>query len=303
MPAVARGGSRGKAKPVARRPSGPRAEQEGFLLDAGKLLAARGLGLTPRAALMLAGGLAAAGLLVVLTVGGVGQVAAANLGRFVSDQAAPLGFSVKEVLIQGASPFAVEDIRRAGGITPGAPILGLDLAQVRKDVSQVGWVKDVRVVRLLPGTIVLGVVEHQRLAVWQHGGVSRVVDETGRVIPEADAARFADLPLIVGSGAPSEAAAMLAEIDRRPRLKSRFLALVRVDQRRWDIHLKSGMIIRLPADGEQDALTRLDRYDARAQVLDMDLARIDLLDAAMTLFRRAPDTPGPVSAELVANGI
>ena len=68
--------------------------------------------------------------------------------------------------------------------------------------------------RLLPDTLVIAVSERPRLAVWQHGGQTSVVDKDGQIIPEADAGLFSDLPLIVGEGANETAAALLPEITR-----------------------------------------------------------------------------------------
>jgi cell division protein FtsQ len=62
-------------------------------------------------------------------------------------------------------------------------------------------------------------------------------------------------------------------------------ALVRVDGRRWDIRLKDGGLIQLPATGEDAALIQLDQLDQRARLLELGFARIDLRDPQMVAVR------------------
>jgi cell division protein FtsQ len=121
--------------------------------------------------------------------------------------------------------------------------------------------------------------------VWQAGGIASVVDPEGHVIPEADARRFPELPLVVGEGAGETAASILPLLQSRPRLNARVEALVRVDGRRWDIRLKDGGLIQLPATGEDAALIQLDQLDRRSRLLELGFARIDLRDPQMIAVR------------------
>jgi cell division protein FtsQ len=72
---------------------------------------------------------------------------------------------------------------------------------------------------------------------------------------------------------------------QRPRLRQKLEALVRVDGRRWDLRLKDGSIIQLPAVGEDQALMQLDELDRRQGLLDLGFARIDLRDPEMIAVR------------------
>jgi len=127
--------------------------------------------------------------------------------------------------------------------------------------------------------------ERRLLAVWEHGGHVGVIDASGVVAPEADPGKFASLPLVVGDGANVAAAAILPLIQSRPRLLDRLDALVRVDERRWDLRLKGGEIIQLPASDEEAALIRLDQLDQQSRILDLGFSRIDLRDPEMVAVR------------------
>ena len=277
MPAVMRGGSSGKR-------GGGRGKKADGGYAPGKLPVA-GVGLKPQAALAAAGAVLAAGVLLTLGTGGRAQGLATAVGEGLDHQAAAAGFRIAAVDVQGASTPARRDILRALDVQEGRPILGLDLEALRAQVESVGWVKSAKVVRLLPDTLVVAVVERPRLAVWQSAGVASVVDPDGRVIPEADPGRFPDLPLVVGGGANTAAATILPMVASRPRLMTRLEALVRVDERRWDLRLKDGSLIQLPASGEDAALMQLDQLDQRARLLELGFSRIDLRDPQMIAVR------------------
>ncbi|HEY3797943.1 MAG TPA: cell division protein FtsQ/DivIB [Caulobacteraceae bacterium] len=209
--------------------------------------------------------------------------AAAEAG--LVQRSAALGFRLNDVKLQGASPQSSSDILRAAALTSGVPLAALDLDAARQRIEQVGWVKSVRVVRLWPSSVLIDVDERQLQAVWQNGGKLAVIDASGVAAPEADPAKFAGLPLVVGDGANTAAAAILPSIASRPRLAQRLDALVRVDDRRWDLRLKDGCIIQLPASDAESALMRLDQLDQQSRVLDLGFARIDLRDPEMVTVR------------------
>ena len=216
---------------------------------------------------------------------------------------APLGFTLQQVQVQGAPDLAKADILRAAALVKGQPILGIKLDDLRKRIEAAGWVKDAKVVRLLPDTLVIAVVPRTPLAVWQHLGVAKVVDGEGKVIGDADPGRFSDLPLVVGEGAAEQAGAILPLLRGRPKLMGLVDALIRVDGRRWDLRLKDGAIIQLPAVGEDSALIQLDQLDQKARVLDLGFERIDLRDPDTVAVRPrasaaaaapgAPPSPSP----------
>ncbi len=298
-----RGGSRVQAKPRAKAPassktSSPRSRGANAYAPA-KLRAAQGVGLAPHHALMGAAGVLAVALIATLATGGRAEKAASAVNAAIGSQFATVGFKLKAVRVQGASRLATGDILKAAGVYKDQPLLGMDLEALRQRVKSVGWVKEARVVRLLPDTLVLQVVERRHLAVWQHAGKSYVIDDHGRVIPEADANRFAGLPLIVGEGANEQAAQILAAVSQRPRLMERLEALVRVDGRRWDLRMKDGSLVQLPAVGEEAALIQLEQLDQKSRILELGFERIDLRDPTVVAVR---PRDGVLPGQLVANG-
>jgi cell division protein FtsQ len=263
-----------------------------------KLKGAGSIGLDHRAALWAAMGLLCLVLLLTVFTGGRLKMLGGHIGATIDQQFAKAGFKVKSVTVQGGSPFSTPYVLQASGLTQGQPILGLNLEDVREHVEQVGWIKSAKVIRLLPDALVIAVTERPRLAVWQHGGQTSVVDKDGQIIPEADAGLFSDLPLIVGEGANETVAALLPEITARPSLIGRLEALVRVDGRRWDLRLKDGGIIQLPGGREDSALIQFDQLEQKSRLLETGFERVDLRDPEMITVRPkgAPAPPAQLAA-------
>jgi cell division protein FtsQ len=248
---------------------------------------------------------AAAGVLVLalgvtLATGHRGERIVHGVESGVDNRLGQAGFRLKAVHVEGASAMATADIVRAAGVRKDQPLLGMDLDALRQRVERVGWVKEARVVRLLPDTLVVAVVERKQLGVWQHAGRTVVIDDHGQEIPEADPARFPNLPLVVGDGGAVAAPAILPILAQRPRLMERLDAIVRVDDRRWDLRLKDGSLIQLPAVGEENALMQLEQLDQRSHILELGFERVDLRNPDVVAVRPRPSAPeGP----LVAGGV
>ena len=222
---------------------------------------------------------------IVLATNHRGERIVAAADEAFTTGTADAGFRLSDIRLQGASAQSSADILRAADLKKGAPLFTVDLDAARRRVEQVGWVKSARIVRLLPDSLVIDVVERRLLAVWEVGGRIGVIDAGGVVAPEADPAKFSRLPLVVGDGANLAAAHILPLVQQRPRLMARLDALVRVDGRRWDLRLKDGGVVQLPPTDEDSALIRLDQLDQASRILDLGFSRIDLRDPQMVAVR------------------
>ena len=282
MPAVVRGGRRQGSSQAPRRGEAAkgagRARGQGSRNASplpGKMAAIGRIDMSPRTMIIaLAGGVVVIG--AVLATGARAERIGASMSHGVDAVTSSLGLTLKRVHITGASAEAEPAIRQALALQSGQPITSLDLDAIRERVQGVGWVKEARVVRLLPDTLIVEIKEHDRLAVWQEAGQIKVIDARGQVIAGADARRYPALPLVVGKGADTAAADILPLLAQRPRLMGKIDALVRVDERRWDLRLKDGSLIQLPATEQEAALIRLDALDQRERLLDLGFARVDL---------------------------
>ncbi len=298
MPAVVRGGRRQAEKapeaPKAAGGQGASGAKGGGAKSAKPRGAARAKGGAPAGKYRVIGSVAVpnevtvwfavimvVGLLgVILATGNRAQTLGASVVSFADHRIAAMGISVQNVRLEGVvdSDPAWADVTKALTIHRGDPLALMDLTAVQKSVENVGWVKQASIRRQFPNLLVITVVQRPRLAVWQYQGKDTVIDDQGQIIPEAHAVNFLNLPLVVGEGANENASDILELMNARPALMQKTYALVRVDTRRWDIHLKNGAIIKLPALNQDQAMARLDSLMTQRRVLDQGFAEIDMLD-------------------------
>ena len=293
MPAVVRGGRRQSSSTAPKRGApkgaGSRGPRNAAVVP-GKFAAVGRLDLSPRAVIVsIVAGVAVLG--AVLATGARAERIGVSFNHSMDSITTGMGLSLRRVQITGASAEAEPAIRRALGVYAGQPITGIKLTELHDRVQAVGWVKEARVVRLLPDTLRVEIVEHDRLAVWQNAGQTYVIDSQGRVIQGADPGRYSRLPLVVGKGADTAAAEVLPLLAQRPRLMGLVDAVVRIDERRWNLSLKDGSLIQLPAVDPESALIRLDALDQRERLLDLGFSRVDLRTTQAVAIRTGETKP------------
>lgn len=236
-----------------------------------------------------------------VAVGGTWMVISGEAGRlvgYVTDQAlhasGKAGLRVENILISGRARASRRQIENAADVERGMPILAFDPHQAKERLEMLAWVRAATVERRLPDTVMIRVTEREPMALWQYNGRLAAIDAEGVVITRWKLERFWKLPLVVGQGAPKEAAKMLRQLKGHPRINRRLKALVRVSDRRWDLRFKNGIVARLPEKGAGRALATLNRLDARQRLLDRDVVAIDLryADRLVVRTRARPDKDG-----------
>ena len=197
-----------------------------------------------------------------------------------------MGFKVKDILVVGRRETTQQEIYSAIGLVRGAPILAFDLKTAKARVEALPWILTTSLERILPSTILLRVKERKPMAIWQNNGKFSLIDRKGKVILKKGLERFSDLLVVVGKGAPENAADLIKIIKTQPLLKELVKAAVRVSGRRWNIRLVSGVDIRLPENDPVNAWKRLAEFNQKHQLLAGDIRILDMRQADRLIVRR-----------------
>lgn len=180
-----------------------------------------------------------------------------------------------------------------------APQALVDVSSIRARLLQFGWVKDARVSRRLPDTLVIDIVERQPSALWQNRGRLALVDGEGVVLDRVPVDKMPDLPLLIGPGANSEARDLQRLMASVPTLGPQLASATWVGGRRWDLSFQSGETIALP-EGEKAAkaaMVKFARLDKSAGLLGRGIVRFDLRVPGKMIVR-LPRAPGePIGSE------
>ena len=181
-----------------------------------------------------------------------------------------------------------------------APQALVDTAEIRNRLLQFGWVKDARVLRRLPDTLVIDIVERKPAALWQSQGELALIDSEGVVLDHVPINRMPDLPLLIGPGANAEEENLSALMGTVPTLKPQLTSATWIGGRRWDLNFQSGEIVSLP-EGDEAARAALDKFarlDKQTGLLGRGIVRFDLRVPGKMIVRlpHAIEPPKPASA-------
>jgi cell division protein FtsQ len=158
-------------------------------------------------------------------------------------------------------------------------------------------VKDARVLRRLPDTLVIDIVERNPAALWQSQGQLALIDSEGVVLDRVQVDRMPDLPLLIGPGANAQEQGLARLMGDVPTLKAQLASATWVGGRRWDLNFQSGETVALP-EGYADARAALDRFahaDKQNGLLGHGIVRFDLRVPGKMIVRlpHAPQTLSP----------
>jgi cell division protein FtsQ len=199
-----------------------------------------------------------------------------------------VGFNVSGYQIVGISHMdrsrvdevVNDELRRAAdeaGSTK-APQALVDAGAIRERLLRFGWVKDARVLRRLPDTLVIDIVERKPAALWQSQGQLALIDSEGIVLDRVPVDRMPDLPLLIGPGANAQEQELSGLMAAVPTLKPQLASATWVGGRRWDLNFQSGETVSLP-EGYQAASVALDKFakaDKQNGLLGRGMVRFDL---------------------------
>jgi len=176
-----------------------------------------------------------------------------------------------------------------------APQALVNVSEIRNRLLQFGWVKDARVSRRLPDSLVIDIVERTPAALWQNQGQLALIDDQGVVLDRVPVDKMPDLPLVIGAGANAQERGLDGLMAAVPTLKPQLASATWVGGRRWDLNFQSGEIVALPEGDEaaRAALTKFARLDKSSGLLGRGIVRFDLRVPGKMIVRlpRAPGEP------------
>jgi len=214
------------------------------------------------------------------------------------------GFRLVDVLVEGRRETDKDELIKALGIKRGDPVFDIDLDVLRQRVEQLPWVSRSTVQRRLPDIVYVRLWEREPLAIWQNDRRFTVIDRAGRPLADAiDLAqrgnkRIETLPQIVGPEAPAHVGSLLEALDKVPEIRKRMMAASWIGNRRWNLRLNNGVIIKLPENGMLPALLRLEQFQTRERVFERDIVAVDLRQNDRLILQTAGNDeleagPGP----------
>ena len=225
-----------------------------------------------------------------------------KIGQSIGEAIGDAGFRVKSVTVQGTRQMDSKPIYRIALDSRTTALPLVDVAAIREQLLGFGWVKDARVSRRDPDTLVIDIVERAPAALWQDGPRLSLIDSEGHVLDKVPVTRMPDLPLLVGAGANGHARGLDRLLARAPTIRAQLVSANWVGQRRWDLSVQTGEVIALP-EGDAaaaDALAKFARKDKSAGLLGRGIERFDLRIPGKMIARLPREAGEPIVPEAVS---
>jgi cell division protein FtsQ len=224
----------------------------------------------------LSGGLVFVILAGALLAGGyvsrAGRAAHAVIGGVMTDA----GFGIASIRISGNRRTDPRDVLAALGFGPGESIFSANVRDARTRLLGLEWVADADVRRQYPDSISISIVEKLPFALWETSNGTFLVERSGRTIGLFDAKDFPHLPVLVGDGAPGNAAELVDAVAAHRALSARVAGYARISDRRWNLLLNDDVVVDLPEEGWAKELDVLEHLIVDRGILERDISEIDL---------------------------
>ena len=253
--------------------------------------------LLSRPILLLSAALAILALAAGVWRGGYIGAAESAADARAENALASTGLAVRKVTLSGEEQTSADAAYRALAVPLGQPIFAVSPEAARARLLNLPWVKDAEVRRHFPDVISVRLIEKRPFALWRTADALWVVERSGAVITTADRAEFPRLPLLLGEGAPDAAAPLVDALSGQTAISARLQAIERVGDRRWDLHLNGGVVVRLPEEQWENQLTELETLIVEKGVLERDIEAIDLRYPDNYVFKLRNGDSRPVPRE------
>jgi len=154
----------------------------------------------------------------------------------------------------------------------------VDVAALRETLLALPWVKDARVSRQLPETLVVDVVERTPHGVLRKGDQLMLIDETGHELEPVSQARAKGMFVLSGDGAAARVPDLNRLLDAAPALKPQVAEAEWIGNRRWNLTFKTGQVLALPEGVDESAAALLEfaRMDGVNRLLGGKVASFDM---------------------------
>jgi cell division protein FtsQ len=233
--------------------------------------------------MLLSAALAAFVVVAGLLVGGYVGHGLRTVKGTIQALSADAGFGIAEVHISGNTRTPPESVAAALGIEPGQSIFAADLKAARLRLMALDWIAEADVRRRYPDSINVTIVEKLPFALWQSPNGLYVVERSGGLITNKNVEALANLPKFIGAGA-NGGADLVDAISAHRAVSARVQAMERISNRRWNLILDGGVVVKLPEAGWQKQIDRLEHLIVDKGILERDIAEIDLRNSASYFF-------------------
>ena len=187
------------------------------------------------------------------------------------------GFTINNIQILGIKNIPKETIIKIVNNEKKSNILNVNLLNIYNNLRNNDWVEELYIERVLPNTIKISIKEKEAIGIWQYEMSNKLITKDGEIISTANINKFKiDLPIIHGKHANKNANSILKILETNKVLTKNIWSLDYINNRRWNLHFKQGIIVLLPSKGVLKAWNEIIKLQKHYDVLNLGLTELDL---------------------------
>ena len=187
------------------------------------------------------------------------------------------GFTINNIQILGIKNIPKETIIEIVNNEKKSNILNVNLLNIYNNLKNNDWVEELYIERVLPNTIKISIKEKEAIGIWQYEMSNKLITKDGEIISTANINKFKiDLPIIHGNDANKNANSILKILETNKVLTKNIWSLDYINNRRWNLHFKQGIIVLLPSEGVLRAWNEIIKLQKNYDVLNLGLTELDL---------------------------
>lgn len=172
-------------------------------------------------------------------------------------------------------------IASAAAIAPGTDIYSISLDEINSKVAKVPGVKKSATIRRPNGNISIKVKLYKAVAIWSDDVMYFPLSADGTIVNKPTDTRKANQVLFKGP-LPDD----ISEITKMSQnLIDELDYLEWIENRRWNLHTKSGITVLLPETGINAAIGNLVILNKNHKLLHKDIELIDMRDSSRILVK------------------
>ena len=207
-------------------------------------------------------------------------------------------FLINFIKIKGANQPLVNEIRLLTGLDLPISSYDVNLHELQNKIELMNAVKNVNI-SIAENIVYIQVQPREPAIYWLNTNGLELLDPDGVSMGIVESGRpNLDLPLIAGVGASIAIDEALFIYSNSNSFSNEILGLVRIGERRWDIILKNGRKIMLPADGLTKVYKNLIRENKVKKLLSVNFSLLDLRNPSRIMIRRQKDAKEAVEIKL-----
>ena len=215
--------------------------------------------------------------------------------KFLSEESSAIykgltELSITKILVKGGQESLKKEIIT---LVENAAIEGfsaLNAQALREKIEDIRKVKKAFVRVFTDGLVIVNVIERKEAVVFFNNVLYEGLDSNGVILSiKKNYEGLSSLPLLVGKDASKNINALLALVNEIGSYQSEVLYYEWVGERRWDIHMKSELVFKLPENNLNKGLEVMLMFLNETNKLSKPLVSVDLrnIDKPIIRFKKA----------------